>query len=159
MDVTKSGEARPLGRELRVFPLAWGMWRFGGRDVAAAARRARAAREAGIELFDTADVYGPDNGEEFGAAEDLLGRVFAQDAGLRGEIVLATKGGIVPGVPYDSARLVAACEASLRRLRTDRIDLYQVHRPDLLAHPAEVAGALARLRDAGKIVAASHVMF
>jgi predicted oxidoreductase len=65
--------------------------------------------------------------------------------------VLATKGGITPGVPYDSSGLVAAAEASLRRLRTDVIDLYQVHRPDLLTHPAEVAAALDALVRAGKV--------
>jgi predicted oxidoreductase len=66
---------------------------------------------------------------------------------------VATKGGIVPGVPYDSsgAHLLAACEASLKRLGVDVIDLYQVHRPDLLAHPEEVAAALVRLRQQGKI--------
>jgi predicted oxidoreductase len=68
-------------------------------------------------------------------------------------VVLATKGGIRPPTPYDSSRayLTEAVEASLRRLGTDVIDLYQIHRPDLLSHPAEVAGTLAALRDAGKI--------
>ena len=68
-------------------------------------------------------------------------------------MVLATKGGIRPPIPYDSsaAGLRAACEDSLRRLGVDVIDLYQVHRPDMLAHPAEVAATLAALRDEGKI--------
>jgi predicted oxidoreductase len=68
-------------------------------------------------------------------------------------MVLATKGGIVPPVPYDSSptALRGACEASLRRLHTDVIDLYQIHRPDLLAHPADVAATLGALREAGKI--------
>ena len=59
-------------------------------------------------------------------------------------MVLATKGGIVPGVPYDSspAALRSALEASLRRLGVDHIDLYQVHRPDMFTHPAELAETL-----------------
>jgi predicted oxidoreductase len=148
---------RRLGKSsLIVSPLAWGMWRFGGVDVTAARRRVEAALETGIDLFDTADIYGPDNGEPFGAAEALLGRVLAEAPGLRGRMVLATKGGIEMGTPYNSSAgyLAAACEASLTRLGVERIDLYQIHRPDTLAHPAEVAGALERLRQAGKIAEA-----
>ncbi len=148
---------RPLGSSgIEVPPLAWGMWRFKGSDLAAADRQVRSALERGLSLFDTADVYGLDSGEPFGAAETLLGRVFEADRGLRAGIVLASKGGIVPGIPYDSSarHLVAACEASLRRLNTDVIDLYQIHRPDVLTHPREVAEALVKLRDSGKIRAA-----
>jgi len=147
----------PLGQSgLSVAPLGWGMWRFAGADLATAARRVAAALAAGCTLFDTADVYGFDGSSGFGAAEELLGRVLAQDRSLRGRIVLATKAGISPPLPYDSSarHLVAACEASLARLRTDCIDLLQIHRPDLLAHPAEVAAALDSLRRAGKIRAA-----
>jgi aryl-alcohol dehydrogenase-like predicted oxidoreductase len=145
---------RPLGKSgLSVSPLAWGMWRYRGEDVGSARRLVDAALESGITLFDTADVYGPDNGEPFGAAESLLGRVFAEERSVRDRMVLATKGGIIPGVPYASGRseLVAACEASLRRLGVEQVDLYQVHRPDLLAHPAEVAAALDELKRSGKI--------
>jgi predicted oxidoreductase len=133
--------------------LGWGMWRLRGGDPKLALDLAEAALDAGMTLFDTADIYGPDNGEPFGAAEALFGEALARAPGLRSRIVLASKGGIVIGVPYNSsaAYLVEACEASLRRLRTDAIDLYQIHRPDLLAHPAEVAAALDRLRRDGKI--------
>jgi predicted oxidoreductase len=111
-----------------------------------------AAFDAGISLFDTADIYGYNGRDGFGNAEILLGRLFTADPGLRRRMVLASKGGIVPGVPYDSSvdYLVAACEASLRRLGTDYLDLFQVHRPDLLAHPAEVARALEALVASGK---------
>lgn len=133
--------------------LGWGMWRLKGGDPRAALALAEAALDAGMTLFDTADIYGPDNGEPFGAAEALFGEALALAPNLRSRITLASKGGIVMGVPYDSSAgyLVAACEASLKRLRTDVIDLYQIHRPDLLAHPAEVAAALDRLRRDGKI--------
>jgi predicted oxidoreductase len=146
--------SRPLGSSgLQSSPLAWGMWRFKGANLTAADGLVRAALDHGLSLFDTADIYGPDNGESFGAAETLLGRVLEADPGLRRRFLLASKGGIVPGVPYDSSAeyLVAACEASLRRLNTETIDLYQVHRPDVLTHPQEVAEALTKLRDAGKV--------
>ena len=146
---------RALGRSgLTVFPIAWGGWRLVGDDVGRARRLVEAALEAGVDLFDLADVYGLDHGGAgFGASEALFGRVLAEAPSLRARMVLATKGGIVPGVPYDSsaAHLVRACEASLARLGVDAIDLYQIHRPDWLAHPEEVAGALAQLREAGKI--------
>jgi aryl-alcohol dehydrogenase-like predicted oxidoreductase len=119
------------------------MWRFRGTDVAAARALVEAAFDAGVTLFDTADIYGPDNDEDFGAAEALLGRVFAEAPALRDKMVLASKGGIRMGVPYDSSAtyLAEAIDASLTRLGCDKIDLYQIHRPDLLAHPQEVARA------------------
>lgn len=153
-EITLSSEPRPLGKGgPLVSPLAWGMWRFGGSDIGAAQARVEAALEAGITLFETADIYGPDNDESFGAAELLLGRVFAASPGLRDRIVLASKGGIRMGVPYDSSPeyIVEAVDASLRRLGVERLDLWQVHRPDMLAHPADVAGALDGLVAAGKI--------
>ncbi len=136
--------------------MAFGFWRFSGLELGPARARVEAALHAGLKLFDTADIYGPDNGEPFGAAEALLGRLIAEAPGLRDQFTLATKGGIRLGVPYDSRAeyLIAACEASLTRLNVERIDLYQVHRPDVLAHPAEVARALDRLRSDGKIAAA-----
>jgi predicted oxidoreductase len=68
-------------------------------------------------------------------------------------MILATKGGIRPPRPYDSSPeyLREECEASLRRLGVEVIDVYQVHRPDLLAHPQDVAEVLSALRDEGKV--------
>lgn len=148
-----TGEARTIG-PFTVGPLAFGCWRLVAMSVADATARVEAALAAGMNLVDTADVYGLDwGGTQFGTAEELLGRVLAAQPGLRDQMVLATKGGIVPPVPYDSSRehLVAACEASLRRLQVDHVDLYQIHRPDMYTHPAEVAAALVELADAGKI--------
>ena len=143
------------GTDIEISPIAWGMWRFCGDDVNAAQSRVEAALDAGITLFDTADIYGPDNGEPFGAAEALLGRVFQQAPSLRQRMVLATKGGIRMGVPYDSsaAYLRAAIDASLSRLGTERVELWQIHRPDILAHPQEVARTLEAAHQAGKIAA------
>ena len=105
-----------------------------------------------MNLIDTADVYGLDwGGTAFGSAEALLGQVLAEAPGLRDRMVLASKGGIIPGVPYDSAYLESACDASLQRLGVDQLDLYQVHRPDLLTHPEETANVLLRLIDSGKV--------
>ena len=155
-DLVLLNRPRPLGKSgLSVSPVAWGMWRFGGDDVKAAQAKCEAALDAGITLFDTADIYGPDNDEPFGASEALLGRVFAASPGLRDRIVLASKGGIRMGVPYDSSKayLRSAVEASLTRLGIERLDLWQVHRPDMLTHPAEVASTLDALIDEGKIAA------
>ncbi|MFM7068676.1 MAG: aldo/keto reductase family oxidoreductase [Actinomycetes bacterium] len=130
--------------QLQVGPVAYGCWRFAGTSVGEARDKVLAAVDAGMNLIDTADIYGFDGSGGFGDAESLLGEVLATTPGLRERIVLATKGGIRPPVPYDQSvdYLVGACRASLDRLRVDQVDLYQVHRPDLLAHPAEVATAL-----------------
>lgn len=145
---------RPLGKSgITVSALAWGNWRLCGDDVGAAAKLLHAALDAGIDLIDTADIYGPDNGEPFGASEALLGRVLAAEPGLRARIVLATKGGIAMGVPYDSsaAYLGSAIDASLARLGTDHVDLWQIHRPDMLTHPSEIARTIEDAHKAGKI--------
>ncbi len=137
-----------------VGPLSYGLWRYTTSDLSFAQQLIEAALDAGMNLIDNADVYGLDyGGAGFGANEELLGNVLTQASGLRDHMVLATKGGIIPPVPYNSGAtyLREACEASLRRLQVDTIDLYQIHRPDLFAHPAETAAVLAELRDAGKI--------
>jgi predicted oxidoreductase len=131
------------------------MWRLaeGGRTSAEAAKLVHAALDAGITLLDTADIYGFDGAGGFGDAESLLGEVLAAEPGLRARMVLASKGGIMPPRPYDqsAAYLSAAIDASLSRMKTDVIDLYQVHRPDILAHPHEVARVLDDAVAAGKI--------
>lgn len=113
-----------------------------------------AALAAGMNLIDNADVYGLDwGGTGFGDNEVILGKVLADAPELRDQMVLATKGGIIPPTPYDSSPdyLRTACDDSLRRLGVDTIDLYQIHRPDLFTHPADVAATLTELREAGKI--------
>jgi predicted oxidoreductase len=152
-ETTLATRSVPLGTSgIEVFPLAWGMWRFRGQDVTAARALVDAAFDIGVNLFDTADIYGCD-GDGFGAAEELLGKVFAEAPVLRDRMVLASKAGIELGIPYNSCKtyLVQAVDASLSRLRTDRLDLFQIHRPDLMTHPAEVAEAMVALQDAGKV--------
>lgn len=147
----KTRRLGPDGPE--VSALAWGMWRFRGDDLIAARRLVEAALDAGITLLDTADIYGPDNGEPFGAAERLLGRVLAEAPHLRDRMVLASKGGIVIGTPYDSsgAYIAEAIDASLARLGVERIDLWQIHRPDMLTHPQELARTLEDAVQSGKV--------
>lgn len=142
----------------QIGPIAYGCWRFAGTDVATAQAKIETALESGMTLVDTADIYGYDGsvpapGGGFGDAETLLGEVLAGSPGLRDSMVLATKGGITPPVPYDSGadHLRSACESSLRRLGVDHVDLYQVHRPDLIAHPADIARVLDALVDSGKV--------
>ena len=138
-----------------ISPIAWGMWRLAddGHSATDAAKLVHAALDAGITLLDTADIYGFDGSGGFGRAEALLGDVLAAEPGLRSRMVLATKGGILPPLPYDQSPeyLVQAIDASLRRLRVERVDLWQIHRPDVLAHPHETARALDRAIADGKI--------
>lgn len=144
---------RLLGKSgIEISAIAWGMWRFSNRDVNEATQIVHAALDAGITLFDTADIYGfGDVG--FGGAEDLLGKVFAENPGLRGKMVLATKGGIIPPTPYDSSAeyMTNAIDSSLRRLKVEQVDLWQIHRPDILTHPLEIARAIEDAVKAGKV--------
>lgn len=147
---------RTLGHSgIEVSPLAWGMWRLAenSRSASDAARLVHAALDAGITFLDTADIYGFDGASGFGDAEALLGEVIAAEPGLRQQMVLATKGGILPPVPYDQSAdyLRKAIDASLARLRVDSVDLWQIHRPDILAHPHEVARVLDDAVASGKV--------
>ena len=151
-----------LGKSrLKVSRLAYGCWRIAGtwqpHKVTAKAREAGvkavlAAFEAGYTLFDLADIYCD------GVAEELFGLALKQARGLRKRTVIATKCGIrTPenGDPYrydfNAGYIIESCEASLRRMGIDTIDLFQLHRPDWLMDPAEVASALAKLKKAGKV--------
>lgn len=149
---------RALGASgLDVSPLAWGMWRLAedGRTAADAATLVHAALDAGITFLDTADIYGFDGNSGFGDAEALLGEVLAAEPALRDRMVLATKGGILPPLPYDQSAdyLRTAIDDSLRRLKIDVIDLWQIHRPDILAHPQETARVLDDAVASGKVKA------
>ena len=147
---------RALGASgIEVAPLAWGMWRsveagHGAQDVV---RLLHAVLDAGMTLVDTADIYGFDGTGGFGGAEELLGEAFRHEPGLRERIVLATKGGISPGVPYDQSRgyMQSALDASLARLGVERVELYQIHRPDILTHPQELARFLEDAVASGKV--------
>src|SRR6266852_4169821 len=146
-----------LGRTgLRVSRLCLGTMNFGPQtseaDSFAIMDRALAL---GIDFFDTADVYGWRTGE--GITEQIVGRWLAQGGGRRERVVLATKVyGKMGDGPNDrglSARHIRhACDESLRRLRTDRIDLYQMHHVDRDAPWDEVWQAMEQLVTAGKVL-------
>jgi len=128
---------------------AIGGWMWGGTDEAQSIATIRSAVERGITLIDTAPVYG------FGHSEEIVGKALAE-GGLRDRVQIATKVGLSwkEDKPYrDSrpSRIRQEIEDSLRRLRTDRIDLYQVHWPDLQTPIAEAAETLEGLRREGKI--------
>ncbi len=144
--------------------MAFGCWRLTEPNTASVEQRLNAALDAGLCLIDTADIYGygdsnnaisVDGAEAdgFGGAEALLGDCLAAQPHLRDRMILATKGGIRPPLPYDSSRayLTAALEASLRRLRTDYVDLYQIHRPDLLTDYLDLAQTLDGFVQSGKV--------
>jgi aryl-alcohol dehydrogenase-like predicted oxidoreductase len=142
------------GTELRVSRVAlgtWAMggWMWGGTDDRESVATIRTALEQSINLIDTAPVYG------FGVSEEIVGRALAP-AGLRSQAVIATKVGLDwrDGKVYRNAtrdRIMQEIEQSLRRLRTDYIDIYQVHWPDPLVPIEETAEAMRTLYDEGKI--------
>ena len=128
---------------------AIGGWMWGGSDEREAIKTIHAALDRGINLIDTAPVYG------FGHSEEIVGKALAMD-GRRARALIATKAGLnwKDGKPFRDARkmrIVGEVENSLRRLRTDVIDLYQVHWPDLKTPIAEIAEAMSALHKAGKI--------
>jgi aryl-alcohol dehydrogenase-like predicted oxidoreductase len=150
-----------LGRTgLKVSRLALGTMNFGElTDQAASFSIMDEALEAGINFFDTADVYGgpqsPDMEKGFGISEEIIGHWFAQGA-RRNRIVLATKVYQPMDTGPNDRRLSAfhirrACEASLRRLKTDHIDLYQMHHIDRATPWEEVWQAMEQLIREGKI--------
>ena len=127
--------------------IALGCMRMTNTDPGSTLELLATAVETGANLIDTADIYGND----FGSAEEILGEAFRREPPLREQLVVATKGGIIPGVPYDSSAtyLMRAVDASRSRLQCEVIDLYQVHRPDLFVHPQEVASAMVEMRELG----------
>lgn len=150
-------EYRQLGRSgLKVSVFSFGAMTFGGSGMFAsvgntqsteARRQVDMCLDAGVNLFDTADVYSD------GRSEELLGEALGA---RRSRVLVATKlgGQTGPGVNDLGAsrrHIIDACEASLRRLKTDYIDLYQLHNQDLLTPPEETLRAFDDLVRAGKV--------
>jgi aryl-alcohol dehydrogenase-like predicted oxidoreductase len=142
------------GTQLRVSRVAlgtWAMggWMWGGTDERESVDTIWAALDQGINLIDTAPAYG------FGASEEIVGRAIT-GAALRGHAIIATKVGLEwrDGKVYRNAtreRIMREIDDSLRRLRTDYIDIYQVHWPDPLVPIEETAEAMRTLYQQGKI--------
>jgi len=144
--------------------LAYGCWRIAGtwnpaevtpKSKAAGKQAVIAAYEAGYTLFDHADIYCD------GIAEEIFGEVLKEVPAMRERVLIATKCGIrKAGEPsadapfrydFSAEHILRSCDQSLKRLRVDRIDLYQLHRPDYLMAPDEVAGAFSKLKQQGKV--------
>ncbi|MEA2841734.1 MAG: hypothetical protein QOF41_3064 [Methylobacteriaceae bacterium] len=128
---------------------AIGGWMWGGTDEAESIATIRAATDRGINVIDTAPVYG------FGRSEEIVGKAIAE-ANLRSRVVIATKTGLEwqNGKVFRNAsraRIMQEVEDSLRRLRTDYLDIYQVHWPDPLIAIEETANAMLTLFKQGKI--------
>ncbi|MFF4579754.1 aldo/keto reductase family oxidoreductase [Streptomyces sp. NPDC001389] len=130
----------------------WDRTPYTAHDIARAEAAVEAALEAGITRFDHADIY------RFGKSEAVFGEVLSRAPGLRDRVELQTKCGIRlaegdrPGL-YDlrGESILRCVEESLTRLRTDVIDTLLLHRPDPLADPDEIAGALHRLHRQGLV--------
>jgi aryl-alcohol dehydrogenase-like predicted oxidoreductase len=149
---------RPLGRSgLAVSEIGFGAWGIGGNKDGAVAYgptneaqsldALSAALDAGINFFDTADLYG------FGESERLIGKAFA---GRRDKVVIASKVGMLDASgkqDFEPGRIETALDASLARLQTDYVDLYQLHSPPLevLEGKPAVVRALDKLREKGKV--------
>jgi predicted oxidoreductase len=144
---------------MRLSDVAAGVWRARewGLDAQGLAGWMQQALDLGITTFDHADIYGGYT------VEAMFGEAFAQSPGLRDRVQLVTKCGIKLVSPqrpqhgaksYDSSRahVLASVDASLQALRTDRIDLLLMHRPDLLMDPEELADTFRHLLAAGKVL-------
>ncbi|MEV8343787.1 aldo/keto reductase [Streptomyces niveus] len=131
---------------------AWDTTPYGPGDIDAAEAAVQAALDIGITTFDHADIY------RHGKSEAVFGEVLSRTPGLRERVVLQTKCGIRladgdrPGI-YDlrAGSIVRRVEESLTRLRTDVVDVLLLHRPDPLADPDEIAGALTSLHEQGLV--------
>lgn len=151
-----TADLRPLGRtNLSVTPVAMGCWPISGITSVDVTREhslatLRAAFDSGVNFFDTAYSYGYD-----GESERLIAEALGD---VRDRIVIASKSGLQWDADHKQFRdarpatIRSHCEESLRRLRTDRIDLYYLHAPDPKVPLAESAGAFRELLDAGKIL-------
>ena len=149
------------GTPLQPSRIAFGCMRLVGpvsltdRNRPTAITAIRAALEEGINLFDHADIYGR------GRCEEAFSAIWKDNPNLRSQIILESKCGIrLPGDPvptspgrYDFSyeHILKAVEGSLRRLKTDYLDLLLLHRPDALVEPAEVARAFDELQASGKV--------
>jgi len=145
----KVGETSQTVSRIGLGTWAIGGWMWGGTDDQESVNTIRAAVDSGINLIDTAPAYG------FGRSEEIVGRAIAESQ-LRSRVVITTKVGLEwkDRRVFRNAsrgRILREVEDSLRRLRTDYIDIYQVHWPDPLVPIEETAAAMQTLLDQGKI--------
>lgn len=131
--------------DLKVSSMVLGCMRIAKMEVKAVRTLTETALEAGINLFDHADIYGK------GESEEVFGKAL-KGTSLRERVVIQSKCGIRPGF-YDSSKehILVSVEQSLKRLDTDQLDILLIHRPDALAEPQEMAETFALLKNQGKV--------
>ena len=136
-----------LGGKINVPQIGLGCMRIDALDAKTLDALVKGALELGINFFDHADIYVGSK------CESLFGDVIGANPGLRDSMILQTKCAIKPGVSYDFSKdyILWSVDESLKRLKTDYIDVYLLHRPDILMEPDEVAEAFAILEKAGKV--------
>lgn len=127
--------------------IAVGCMRINRLDKPAAAAFVKNAVDLGAIFFDHADVYGD------GLCEAIFAEAIAMNSSIRQKILLQSKCGIRPGIAFDFSKkhILEAVEGSLKRLKTDYLDVLLLHRPDALVEPEEVAEAFSALHSAGKV--------
>ena len=131
----------------KVPQIGLGCMRLTGLQAAEAERLIRTAMELGVCFFDHADIYGGD-----GACESFFAESCHMTPALREQMILQTKCGIRSGFfDFSKEHILNSVEASLRRLKTDYLDVLLLHRPDTLMEPEEVAEAFRLLRESGKV--------
>ncbi|GHV42799.1 aldo/keto reductase [Spirochaetia bacterium] len=132
---------------LQVPVIAVGCMRINGIEKSEASRFVKAALDLGANFFDHADIYGK------GTCEEIFAEAIGMNPAVREKILLQTKCGIRPGVAFDFSKehILKSVDASLKKLKTDYLDVLLLHRPDALVEPEEVAEAFGILHAGGKV--------
>lgn len=135
------------GTSIQVPAVAAGCMRIEGEEISAVTRFIDTAVELGINYFDHADIYGNGN------CESIMGKAMSEMSGIRERLIIQSKCSIVPGVMYDFSKeyIIKSVEESLKRLKTEYLDILLLHRPDALMEPEEVAEAFDKLQFSGKV--------
>lgn len=132
--------------QLEVAQISLGCMRIADLSPQEADVHIHSALEAGIDFFDHADIYAA------GKAEEVFGDVLAASPGMRDQLMLQTKCGIRQGFfDFSKEHIVQSVEKSLKRLKTDYVDVLLLHRPDTLMEPEEVAEAFDLLEQKGMV--------
>ena len=135
----------PDGRHISAIVL--GCMRIAQMEANQVLKLVEAALDSGINMFDHADIYGG------GQSETVFGNALQKHPSIRDRIILQSKCGIRKGCCYDSSKehILSSVDGSLKRLKTDHLDILLIHRPDILANPCEIADAFETLHSAGKV--------
>ena len=132
--------------DMEVSRIALGAWRFASLSSDEVSDLLDRAVDAGINFFDHADIYGG------GKCEELFGEALGKKPSLRDKIFIQSKCGIREGYfDFSKEHIIEAAEGSLKRLKTDRLDVLLLHRPDALVEPEEVCEAFSKLYREGKV--------